>query len=204
MSAPDLAVEYRTVKSLVPYANNARRHSRDQIATIADSITKFGWTAPILVDGANGVVAGHGRLEAAKKLRMVEVPVIELGGLSEAEKRAYLIADNQLAIDAGWDFDVLGGELRELNTAGFDMPMLGFNNLASLMAPPGEGTGPAEPSSRGQGAPSLQFNVIFEDEDQRRVWVGFLRKLKARYPDDETLGARLYRFLIDGGFVAAR
>ena len=98
---PPLAVEYRPAAALIPFAKNARTHSDAQVAQIAASIREFGWTNPILVDGENGVIAGHGRLLAARKLGMGEVPVIELAGLSEAQKRALIIADNKLALNAG-------------------------------------------------------------------------------------------------------
>src|SRR5215208_5622442 len=98
-----LKVEYRSLTSLIPYARNPRTHSDAQVAEIAASIREFGWTNPVLVDGANGVIAGHGRLLAARKLGMAVVPVIELAGLTEAQKRAYVLADNKLALNAGWD-----------------------------------------------------------------------------------------------------
>src|ERR1700750_913488 len=98
-----LAVEYRPASALIPFANNARTHSDAQGAQIAASIREFGWTNPILVDGDNGIIAGHGRLLAARKLGMHDVPVIELAGLSVAQKRALVIADNKLALNAGWD-----------------------------------------------------------------------------------------------------
>ena len=93
----NLAVDYRPVGTLIPFAKNARTHSDEQVAQIAASIREWGWTNPILVDGDNGIIAGHGRLLAARKLGMTEVPVIELAGMSEAQKRAYIIADNKLA-----------------------------------------------------------------------------------------------------------
>jgi ParB-like chromosome segregation protein Spo0J len=92
-----LRVEYRKIETLIPFARNPRTHSEAQIAKLAASIVEFGWTQPILVDGANGIIAGHGRLAAARKLGLQEVPVIELGHLSPAQKRAYVIADNRLA-----------------------------------------------------------------------------------------------------------
>ena len=102
-----IAVSYRPVAQLVPYVRNARTHSERQVAEIATSIREFGWTNPILVDGENGIIAGHGRVLAARKLGLVDVPVIELGGLSEAQKRAYVLADNKLALNAGWDQELL-------------------------------------------------------------------------------------------------
>src|SRR5690349_7473477 len=117
----NLAVEYRPLGTLIPYARNARTHSDEQVAQIVASIREFGFTNPILVDGENGIIAGHGRLLAARKLGMTSVPVIELAGMSEAQKRAYIIADNKLSLNAGWDEDLLGLELADLGSLGFDL-----------------------------------------------------------------------------------
>ena len=130
--APPLAVSYRPVSALIPFAKNARTHSDAQVAQIAASIREFGWTNPILVDGDNGIIAGHGRLLAARKLGMATVPVIELAGLSEAQKRALVIADNKLALNAGWDDELLGLELGELESLGFDLSLTGFSELEVL------------------------------------------------------------------------
>jgi DNA modification methylase len=121
-----LAVSYRPLESLIPYARNARTHSDTQVAEIAASIRAFGWTNPILVDGDNGIIAGHGRILAARKLGMAKVPVIELAGLSDAEKRAYIIADNRLALKAGWDEAMLAAEIGDLQGLGFDLALTGF------------------------------------------------------------------------------
>jgi DNA modification methylase len=127
-TGPDyLHVEYRPATALIPHAKNARTHSDAQVAEIAASIRAFGWTNPILVDGDNGVIAGHGRLLAARKLGMSSVPVIELAGMSEAAKRAYVIADNKLVLNAGWDNELLGLELGELEALGFDLSLTGFS-----------------------------------------------------------------------------
>src|SRR4026208_1902944 len=107
----NLKVEYRPLTGLIPYARNARTHSDEQVAQIAASIREFGFTNPILVDGDNGIIAGHGRVLAAGKLGMNTVPVIELAGMSEAQRRAYIIADNKLAQNAGWDNELLCLEL---------------------------------------------------------------------------------------------
>lgn len=115
------------VSDLVPYANNARTHSEAQVAQIAGSIREFGFNNPVLVDGANGIIAGHGRVLAARQLGMRDVPVIELGHLSEAQKRAYILADNRLAEQAGWDRELLSLELGELSDLGVDLDMLGFD-----------------------------------------------------------------------------
>lgn len=122
-----LAVAYVRVDALTPYAKNARTHSEAQISQLVASIRKFGWTNPILIDGAKGVIAGHGRLMAAKALGMTEVPVIELSGLTAAEKRAYILADNKLALNAGWDDGLLAEELRSLGEQGFNLALTGFD-----------------------------------------------------------------------------
>ena len=134
-----LAVEYRPIEELIPYARNSRTHSDEQVAQIAASIREFGWTNPILVDGENGIIAGHGRVLAARKLGQGAVPTIELGHLTPSQRRAYVIADNQLAQNAGWDFDLLKLELGDLAGDGFDLALLGFGDdmLESLMAPAG-------------------------------------------------------------------
>lgn len=121
-----LRLDYRRATDLIPYARNARTHSAEQVAQIAASIREFGWTNPILVDGDNGIIAGHGRLLAARKLGFNDVPVIELAGLSEAQKRAYVIADNKLALNAGWDQDLLALEFGDLKGFGFDLALTGF------------------------------------------------------------------------------
>lgn len=134
-SWPADKVERRAVKDLVPYARNARTHSKAQIAQIAASIERWGWTMPILVDEAGGVIAGHGRLLAAETLSIETVPVMVAGGWSEAQKRAYVIADNQIALNAGWDLDLLADELRQLGAEGFDLSGVGFSadQLADLL-----------------------------------------------------------------------
>ena len=126
----DLSIEYRTIDELIPFINNARTHSDAQVAQLAASIREFGWTNPVLVDGANGVIAGHGRLHAARKLGMDRVPVIELGHLSPTQKRAYILADNRLAENAGWDDELLKLELEELRLADFDLTLTGFDDAA--------------------------------------------------------------------------
>jgi 16S rRNA G966 N2-methylase RsmD len=125
------------VESLIPYARNSRTHSDAQVAQIAASIKEFGWTNPILVDGTNGIIAGHGRLLAARKLGYTEVPVIELENMTESQKKAYVIADNQLAMNAGWDTSMLTLELGDLKEAGFSLDILGFDpkELDTLLEP---------------------------------------------------------------------
>lgn len=133
------SIKIRKVKvnELLPYARNSRTHSEAQVAQIAASITEFGWTNPILADGDKGIIAGHGRLLAARKLGMDTVPVIELSHLTKAQKQAYIIADNKLALNAGWDLDLLKVELQELDGK-FDLALTGFNagELAAMFDVP--------------------------------------------------------------------
>lgn len=117
----------KKVAELIPYASNSRTHSDEQVAQIAASIKEFGWTNPILIDGENGIIAGHGRLMAARKLGQTEVPVIELKDMTEAQKKAYVIADNKLALNAGWDNEILKIEIEALKEVGFDIDLLGFD-----------------------------------------------------------------------------
>jgi len=125
------------VAALIPYAKNSRTHDDAQVAQIAASIKEFGWTNPILVDGDKGIIAGHGRLMAARKLNMDKVPVIELSGMTEAQKKAYVIADNRLALNAGWDNAMLTIELQNLEDEGFDLSLTGFDDseLDALLNP---------------------------------------------------------------------
>ena len=122
-----MKIVQKPVDKLIPYINNSRTHSDEQIAQIAASIKEFGWTNPILVDGENGIIAGHGRLMAARKLGYTEVPTIELKDLTETQRKAYIIADNRLALNAGWDNEMLTIELNDLLADGFALEMLGFD-----------------------------------------------------------------------------
>ena len=138
-------VERRPLDSLIPYARNARTHSDEQVAQIAASMREWGFTNAVLCDEEGGIIAGHGRVLAARKLGFDEVPVMVARGWSEAQRRAYVIADNQLALRAGWDMPMLAGELHSLNGEGFELGLLGFDapGLEALMY--GEGGTEATP-----------------------------------------------------------
>jgi DNA modification methylase len=131
--APDgarqLVVMWRNIERLIPYARNARTHSDAQIAQIAGSIREFGFTNPVLIDEKGGLIAGHGRVLGARQLGMTQVPTITLTGLTETQRRAYVIADNKLALNAGWDPELLRLELGELKLSGFDLSLTGFGDL---------------------------------------------------------------------------
>ena len=120
---------YKTVQidELIPYARNSRTHSDDQVAQIAASIKEFGFLNPIIIDGDNGIIAGHGRVLAAQRLGLTELPCIEASHLTDAQRKAYVIADNKLALNAGWDDELLRVELDELGELGFDLELTGFS-----------------------------------------------------------------------------
>jgi len=135
-------VEKWKISKLIPYARNARTHSDEQVGQIAASIKEWGWTTPVLVDEQGGIIAGHGRTLAAQKLGMTEVPVMVAKGWSDAKKRAYVLADNKLALNAGWDNEMLAIELGEIGELGFDLDLTGFSaeEIAALTpeeTPPG-------------------------------------------------------------------
>lgn len=135
-----MQIETLPVDRLIPYARNSRTHSDAQVAQIAASIKEFGFTNPVLIDGEGGIIAGHGRVMGAKALGLVSVPCIRLVGMSPDKVRAYVIADNNIALNSGWDEDLLAAELTDLLTAGYDTGVLGFEMdtealIADLKAP---------------------------------------------------------------------
>jgi hypothetical protein len=168
------------VADLLPYARNARTHSDAQVAQIAASIAEFGFTNPCLVDAANELIAGHGRLLAARRMGLETVPCIRLGHLTPAQKRAYVIADNQLALNAGWDMDLLAQEIAALRVDDFDLELLGFDtpSLDEILA--GIDGPAADPGADGRlslaerfGVPP--FSVLNAREgwwqDRKRAWL---------------------------------
>jgi ParB-like chromosome segregation protein Spo0J len=121
-------IEHVEIESLIPYARNSRTHSDAQTAQIAASIKEFGFTNHVLIDQEGGIIAGHGRVMAARKLKLAEVPCIRLGHLTDTQKRAYVIADNKLALNAGWDNEMLQVEFADLTELGFDLDLTGFSS----------------------------------------------------------------------------
>lgn len=122
-----MKIETLPLDRLIPYARNSRTHSDAQVAQVAASIREFGFTNPVLIDAEDGIIAGHGRVMAARKLGLDEVPCIRLSHLSETQRRAYVIADNKLALNSGWDEEMLALELAELRDADFDLDVAGFD-----------------------------------------------------------------------------
>lgn len=152
-------IEMIEVDKLVPYARNARTHSNQQVDQIVASLKEFGYTSPILLDGGTEIIAGHGRVMALSKLGVREVPCIRLSHLSEAQKKAYRLADNQLALNSGWDMDLLKIELNDLNGDNFELGLVGFDDsfLNGLMA-----TEPLSDPVKSKGAKELN-----EDDFQK-------------------------------------
>lgn len=136
LSNPADKVEKRSVSSLIPYARNSRTHSEAQVAQIAASVKEWGWTIPVLIDETGQIIAGHGRIQAARLLGLEEVPVMVAEGWTDAQKRAYVLADNKLAMNAGWDEELLSLELKDLKELGSDLSLIGFNEdeLTEIMA----------------------------------------------------------------------
>lgn len=176
------AYKTASVASLIPYARNSRTHSEAQVAKIAASIKEFGFLNPIITDGSDGIVAGHGRVLAAQKLGLDSLPVIEAAHLTEAQKRAYIIADNRLALDAGWDNDLLKIELQDLEADGFDLSLTGFEVdelQAFSMADedlPGEGDNEGSTASLADKFGIPPFSVLNAREgwwqSRKRAWLG--------------------------------
>ena len=159
-----MKIEEKNVKDLIPYANNSRTHSAEQVGQIAASIKEFGFNNPILLDGDNGIIAGHGRLLGAEKLGVNKVPTIELKHLTDAQRKAYVIADNKLALNADWDMDLLSLEMGGLRDEGFDLSLTGFNDdeLANMFVEKNEGlTDPDE-------VPDVPDNPVTKKGD---VWL---------------------------------
>ena len=134
-------VERRKVAELTPYARNARTHSDEQVAQIAASIREWGWTVPVLVDERGEIIAGHGRVLAAQRLGLDDVPCMVAAGWSEAQRRAYVLTDNKLTLNGGWNDELLGVELLDLQGMGFDLGLTGFSadEIGKLSAQPTEG-----------------------------------------------------------------
>ena len=155
-----LEIEYVATDDLIPYINNSRTHSESQIKQIAASIREFGFTNPILIDDQGTIIAGHGRVMAAKALQLDEVPTITLGALSDAQRKAYVIADNKLALNAGWDTEVLLAEIESLQDLNFDTQLLGFSadELSEML-------NIEEPELKEESYSEI-FNIIVECDDE--------------------------------------
>jgi DNA modification methylase len=164
---PDLAVEYLPLADLVPYARNARTHSPAQVAQLVASIREFGWTNPVLIDEAGGIIAGHGRVMAAQQMGMDQVPCIRLAHLTDTQRRAYVLADNRLALNAGWDEELLAAELQALDVDGYDMGLTGFGSaeIDRLLAGLEPALDPDTEADREDATPPIRPQAITQPGD---------------------------------------
>lgn len=162
-----MKIETLKTADLIPYARNSRTHSEQQVAQIAGSIREFGFTNPVLIDAENGIIAGHGRILAAQKLGLKDVPCIRLDHLTETQRKAYVIADNKLALNSGWDEEMLGLELADLRDDDFDLALLGFSD-DELGAFDVEEAGMPELSSDDK-QPFQQMTFTVHDEQAKEI-----------------------------------
>lgn len=182
------------IEKLVPYAKNSRVHSDNQVAQIAASIKEFGFNDPIEIDEDNMILAGHGRVFAARKLGMLKVPCVKIEGLSKAQKQAYILTNNKLALNSEWDDELLKLELHDLSDMKFDMEMMGFDGseLSKIMYP--EPIKSKDDSDKPLNF-SIQYNIVFDDEEQQEVFYGFIRFLKEKFPETDSVGERLAEYI---------
>jgi len=164
-----MKIETIKVDALVPYARNSRTHSEEQVAQIVASIREFGFTNPVLIDGDGGIIAGHGRVLAARKMGLATVPCLRLAHLSEAQKRAYIIADNKLALNAGWDDEMLALELRDLQAMDFDLALTGFEaeDIEKMLG--GVESIPMPNLPTGEKSPFQQMTFTLHDSQAEQV-----------------------------------
>ena len=192
-------IELWSIERLQPYEKNARVHSKEQVGQIAASIVEFGFLNPILVDSNDGIVAGHGRLSAAKELALDEVPVVVLDHLTESQKKAYILVDNKLAENATWNEALLQEEIVALNLQDFDISVLGWDEdeIREIMEFDADETDNDDDSegTRGLGEPIVSYNIIFDDEQQQQKWFDFLKDLKEQYPDESTIAEKIIQFI---------
>ena len=157
-------IERRSVDSLVPYARNSRTHSEEQVAQLAAAMREFGFTNPVLIDESGGIIAGHGRVKAATLLGMASVPCITVTGLTEAQRRAYVIADNKLALNAGWDDDMLRAEIEEVVSLGITTDLLGFSadEIDDLLGDDGDDEADRREEKEKTLAEGINYQVIVQ------------------------------------------
>ena len=190
-----MKIQWRNPEELIPYDNNARVHTEDQVNQIAASINEFGFNQPVLLDGNNGIIAGHGRVQAAIALKLESIPTIDLSHLDEIAKRAYILADNKIALNSEWDIEKLGEELDALNADDVDLALLGFSpddleriaddrDLAAIRSMANDGDdsddGDAKPSTLGDTESKTELfplSLMLEHE-QREVVFKALKKAK--------------------------
>ena len=188
----------KKISDLNPYENNSRTHSEEQITQIINSIKQFGFTNPILIDQDNNIIAGHGRLIAVKQMEWEEVPCIAVSNLTQNQLKALNFADNQIALNAGWDLAKLTTEIKGLKEDNFDLTSLGFNNLELsnfLDDNFFDSKFNQEVIADQTNNFIIQYNIIFDDNEQQQIWFEFIKNLKEIYIDLNTIGQRLVEFI---------
>lgn len=183
-----MQIEQIGIATLIPFAKNSRTHNDAQVAQIAASIREFGFTNPVLIDDQNGIIAGHGRVLAARKLKLNEVPCIRLGHLSETQKRAYVIADNKIALNSGWDEQMLKVEINDLQALDFDLNTLGFTESELAAINLEVETGDTDAVKEWVGMPDYEglepcFRKIVVNFDDEKAVIGFFALLQQSYTE---------------------
>lgn len=169
----NMQIVFRSLNTLIPYARNARTHSDTQVKQIAGSMREFGWTNPVLIDEADSIIAGHGRVLAAGVLGLKDdVPCIVLAGLSDAQRRALVIADNKLALNAGWDNDMLMMELGDITVDGFDLGVIGFSSqeMDALLGVKDDDKGPGDDPGDNYAEQYAVMVMCKSEPDQERIY----------------------------------
>lgn len=196
-------IQQKNVDDLIPYDRNPNIHPDSQIDQLVNSVREWGWTVPILIDENDMVLAGHGRLFAAKRLSMESVPCIVAEGWSENQKKAYVIADNKLSESSQWDDSLYFEELKSLTESGFNIELAGFENI-DLIDDSGFDFSDDnyEPKSDAEefNQPIIQYVMIFDDKNQQDTWHNFLAHLKEAGGSDGTHSARVFKHLKSSGF----
>lgn len=190
-------VEMLPIDRPLPYPKNARSHPTGQIDQLAKLIREQGFTSPILIDSKDVIISGHGRILAAKSLGMTEVPCVRVTNLSQAQMRAMRLTDNKVAEKSNWDLEVLKEEIGALELENsLDLDILGFASFSEELGPTtGEELEEGGRTGSRVNQTIIQFNIVFENEEQQASWFKFMRELKAKYPDLPSLAARLDKFL---------
>ena len=178
---PDLKIEYLPTASLSAYARNSRTHAPEQVAQIAASIKEFGFTNPILIDERGEIIAGHGRIMAALSIAIESVPCIRLTHLTDAQRRAYVIADNQLPLNAGWDAGILSQEISDLIENDFDIDLLGFADIDFMLTPPQDELNEMPELDSGDKQPFQQMTFTVHDT-QAEIVIAALSAAKKQGP----------------------
>ncbi len=197
-----MLVEMWDIDRVRPYEGNPRVISDAAIKKVAASLKKFGWRQPLVVDAAGIIIVGHTRRLAAKSLGWSKAPVHVATDLAPDQVRAYRLADNRVGEETDWLNDKLRVEFEALQGEGFDLDITGFDpgEIDSILALPGDEAEEDDGADESELGYTIQYNIIFDDEDQQGDWYSFIRHLKTAFPDSNTLGERLQKFIREGGY----